>query len=51
MMIAFGEVAFTCSATCFTMPALVFRRSSRDMPGFRAMPAVMITMSEFFDSS
>ena len=28
------------------MPALVLSRSSRDMPGLRAMPAVMMTMSE-----
>ena len=28
------------------MPAFVLSRSSRDMPGLRAMPAVMMTMSE-----
>ena len=31
MMMALGEVAFTCSATCLTMPALVLSRSSRDI--------------------
>jgi hypothetical protein len=34
-----------------TMPAFVLSRSSRDMPGLRAMPAVMMTMSESFVSS
>jgi hypothetical protein len=28
------------------MPAFVFIRSSRDMPGFRAIPAVMMTISD-----
>ena len=46
MMIAFGDVFLICSETDFTMPAFVLSRSSRDMPGLRAMPAVMITMSE-----
>ena len=46
MTIAFGDVALICSETDFTMPAFVFSRSSRDMPGLRAMPAVMMTMSE-----
>src|SRR6266446_2596387 len=44
--IAFGEVVLICSETCLTIPALVLSRSSRDMPGFRAMPAVMIIISE-----
>ena len=35
------------SETCLTIPAFVFRRSSRDMPGFLAMPAVTTTISEF----
>jgi len=30
----------------FDDSALVLSRSSRDMPGLRAMPAVMMTMSE-----
>ena len=50
-MIDFGEVRFTCSHTVFTMPALVLRRSSRDIPGLRAIPAVMMTISESAVSS
>ena len=46
MTIAFGDVLRTCSDTDLTMPAFVLRRSSRDIPGLRAMPAVMMTMSE-----
>ena len=46
MMIASGELALIASLTWRTMPALVASRSSRDMPGFRAMPAVMTTTSE-----
>ncbi len=45
-MIAFGELFLISRATAFTMPAFVFRRSSRDMPGLRAMPAVITTISE-----
>jgi hypothetical protein len=33
--IALGECFATCSETIFTMPALMFKRSSRLMPGFR----------------
>ena len=46
MTIASGDVRFTCSLTDLTMPAFVLSRSSRDIPGLRAMPAVMTTMSE-----
>ena len=49
--IASGDVRFTFSATSFTIPALVFSRSSRLIPGFRAIPAVMTTMLEPADSS
>ena len=41
-----GDFATTCSVTVFTMPALVSWSCSRVMPGLRAMPAVMTTMSE-----
>ncbi len=51
MTIAFGEVFLICSLTDFTMPAFVLSRSSRLMPGLRAMPAVMTTMSELAVSS
>ena len=51
MTIALGDVFLTCSDTDLTMPAFVFSRSSRDMPGLRAMPAVMMTMSESIVSS
>ena len=43
--VAFGACVFTPCATCFMMPRLVFSRSSRDMPGLRARPAVMMTRS------
>jgi hypothetical protein len=42
---ALGECFATFSATCFTIPVLVAMRSSRLMPGLRAMPAVTITTS------
>ena len=41
-----GRRRLICSETDLTMPALVLSRSSRDMPGLRAMPAVMMTISE-----
>ena len=40
---AFGECLRTFSVHSFTILELVFSRSSRLMPGLRAMPAVMIT--------
>ncbi len=46
MMIASGDERFTCSATCLTIPAFVLSRSSRDIPGLRAIPAVITTMSD-----
>jgi hypothetical protein len=46
MKIALGEAARAFSATSLMILKLVFRRSSRLMPGLRAMPAVMTTMSE-----
>src|SRR5205809_91860 len=49
--IAFFERATTCSTTPPTISAFLNRRSSRVMPGFRAMPAVMTTISEFALSS
>jgi hypothetical protein len=51
MMMASGDVRAIFSETCRTIPAFVFSRSSRDMPGLRAMPAVMMTMSESWVSS
>ena len=45
MTIEFGLVAFTCSDTLRTIPAFVDSRSSRLIPGFRGIPAVMTTMS------
>ena len=47
----FGERRTTSSTTFETMPAFVFNRSSRLMPGLRASPAVMITTSELSVSS
>ena len=44
--IASGDVARICSETDFTIPAFVFSRSSRVIPGFRAIPAVITTMSD-----
>ena len=43
---ASGELAFTFSAHCLTMFVLMFRRSSRLIPGLRATPAVMTTISD-----
>ena len=45
MTTALGLVAFTLSATDVTILALVLSRSSRLMPGLRAMPAVITTTS------
>jgi hypothetical protein len=44
---ALGLVALTCVPTSLTILAFVARRSSRLMPGLRAMPAVMTTTSLF----
>jgi hypothetical protein len=49
--IAFGERRATCSTTEPTISAFLKSRSSRVMPGLRAMPAVMTTMSESAVSS
>ena len=46
MMIAFGATRLISLATDFTIPALVFTRSSRLIPGFRAMPAVTTKISD-----
>jgi hypothetical protein len=46
MKIAFGECATACWAQDATIFAFAASRSSRLMPGFRAKPAVMMTMSE-----
>src|SRR6266699_976662 len=43
--IASGQCRLISSETCFTMSALVRTRSSRLMPGLRAMPAVTTTSS------
>jgi hypothetical protein len=48
---ALGELRLMFSPTDFTMPALVLSRSSRLMPGLRAMPAVMTTRSDISVSS
>ena len=42
---ASGALSRTPSATCVMILRFVFSRSSRDMPGLRASPAVMITRS------
>ena len=49
--IAFRERATTWSTTAPTISAFLNRRSSRVIPGLRAMPAVMTTMSESAVSS
>ena len=46
MRMAFFERATTCSTTEPTISAFLNRRSSRVMPGLRASPAVITTMSE-----
>ncbi len=46
MMMEFGAYAATFSETDLIIFALVFSRSSRDIPGRLAIPAVMTTMSE-----
>src|SRR5205807_6179547 len=48
---ALGDRFVTCSVTPRTMPALVARRSSRLIPGFRAIPATITTMSDCSVSS
>jgi hypothetical protein len=45
MMIDFGATRAIFSATDLTMPALVRTRSSRLMPGLRAIPAVTTNTS------
>ena len=42
--IVFGDDLATCSVTFFMIPALVLIRSSRLMPGFRGIPAVIMTI-------
>ena len=42
-----GEYFTTSSTTAETMPAFVFNKSSRLMPGLRGRPEVMMTTSEF----
>ena len=46
-----GELRLICSETFLTIPAFVLSKSSRDIPGFRAMPAVMTTRSDPLVSS
>ena len=41
-----GEYLTISSVTDFTMTAFVFIKSSRDIPGLRAKPAVMTTNCE-----
>ena len=48
---AFGDVSFIPSATCLIIFKLVPSRSSRDIPGFRGTPAVIIITSESLVSS
>ena len=43
----FGDAATALSTTSDMILKLVFSRSSRLIPGLRAMPAVITTMSEF----
>ena len=51
MRMAFFERATTCSTTPPTISAFLKSRSSLVIPGFRASPAVMTTMSESAVSS
>jgi hypothetical protein len=46
MTMASGALSRTPSATCFMIFKFVASRSSRDIPGLRASPAVMITRSD-----
>ena len=46
MRMDWGDRATTCSTTLPTISAFLNRRSSRVMPGLRARPAVITTMSE-----
>jgi hypothetical protein len=46
-MYALGEYRTTWDTTVLTILALVWSRSSRLIPGLRAMPAVTTTTSEF----
>ena len=46
MKTAFGDTSRAFFATSLTMPALMFSRSSRVMPGLRGTPEVMTTTSE-----
>ncbi len=46
MMMAFGEVETISFVTDSTILMLVLSRSSRLMPGFRAIPDVITTTSE-----
>ena len=48
---AFGDVSFIPSATCLIIFKLVPSRSSRDIPGFRGTPAVIMITSEPLVSS
>jgi len=41
-----GQFCLICWETCLTMSALVRTRSSRLIPGLRAMPAVTTTRSD-----
>ncbi len=43
----FGEAATALSTTSHMILKFVFSKSSRLIPGLRAMPAVITTMSEF----
>ena len=42
---AFGQFVFRLPATSLMISTLMWTRSSRDMPGLRGTPAVMITTS------
>ena len=46
MMMQSGECFTTCSVTLEMIAVFLASRSSRLMPGFRASPAVMTTMSD-----
>ena len=46
MKMAFGECFNVSVAALPTISALVFNKSSRLMPGLRAIPAVIMMMSE-----
>ena len=44
---AFGQVSAQAETRFFTIPALILKRSDRSIPGLRATPADINTISAF----